>query len=73
MAINLKKKERKKTRTIATQKLTLELAQGQKDAVLHFINFNNWNVNVEEEISAEGSSFMHSSFRVRASLGSHVR
>ena len=73
MAINLKKKERKKTRTIATQKLTLELAQGQKDAVLHLINFSNWNVNVEEEIAAECNSFMHSSFRVRASLGSHVR
>ena len=58
---------------MVSQKLTLELTQEQKDAVLHLINFNYWNVNVEEERSAEGNSSIHSSFRVRASLGSHVR
>lgn len=43
---------------MTTQKITLELIQEQKDAVLPFINFNNWNVNVEEnERSEEGKFF----------------
>ena len=37
---------------MASLKVTFELSQEQKDAIIHFINFNNWNVNVTEEQNA---------------------
>ena len=37
---------------MASRKVTFELSQEQKDAIIHFINFNNWDVNVTEEQNA---------------------
>lgn len=33
---------------MSTLKVTLELMQEKKEAIIQFINFNDWNVEVEE-------------------------
>lgn len=51
---------------MASHKLTLELNEEQREAVLAFINFNSWEVNIVEDTNNSQGNYHRKSFLVFA-------